>query len=118
MNFTEENQTPVEPVFISDDGTASDPSSTSSPSAPSPTSPKPKAGWVEWLRSLDTWWAVVLLLFGVTGVLGLPILWVSKSFNPLMKVVLSIAVTIYTCGLIGGVLGILVWAWQSITGSF
>jgi hypothetical protein len=55
---------------------------------------------------------VLLLLFLVTGFLGLPLLWMSRGFSPRMKVVWSIVNTIYTLLLIGCTVGILWWAWS------
>lgn len=48
------------------------------------------------LSLLHKRWAILLLLFGVTGVLGLPLLWMSRAYRPFGKVILSIVVTIYT----------------------
>lgn len=55
---------------------------------------------------------VLLLLFFVTGFLGLPVLWISRGFSPTMKVVWSIVVTIYTLILIGCTAAVLWWAWS------
>lgn len=63
---------------------------------------------------MDKWWTILLLLFGVTGVLGLPVLWVSRSFGLGMKLVLSVAVTIYTALLCWGVYLIFLMAYDAI----
>ena len=56
---------------------------------------------------LDTPWVMLLTLFGVTGVLGLPALWASRGFGVWSKLVLSVVVTAYTA--------LLVWiAWLSL----
>ncbi len=47
-------------------------------------------------RLIDQRWAVGILLFGVMGVLGLPVLWMSRGFSTSAKIWLSILVTIYT----------------------
>jgi len=48
----------------------------------------------------STWyyrpWAVVVLLFFVLGPLGLPLLWKSPSFSRRWKIVLSVAMVVYT----------------------
>jgi hypothetical protein len=41
-------------------------------------------------------WAVVVLLFLVLGPLGLPLLWRSPSFSRSSKVVLTVAMLVYT----------------------
>ena len=52
------------------------------------------------LRDLvDSRGNVVLLLFLVMGVLGIPILWMNRRFSIAWKVALSIAVTAYTATL-------------------
>ena len=51
-------------------------------------------------QKLDRPWTVLVLLFGATGVLGLPVLWASRSFSIRNKIVLSLAVTIYTAALV------------------
>jgi hypothetical protein len=53
---------------------------------------------------VTTWyyrpWAVVLLLFLVLGPLGLPLLWRSPSFTRGWKIVLTVAMGVYTLLLI------------------
>ena len=41
-------------------------------------------------------WVVLAVLFGVTGALGLPLLWVSRGFRLPGKLAWSILVTLYT----------------------
>ncbi|MEZ6087216.1 MAG: hypothetical protein R3C05_04125 [Pirellulaceae bacterium] len=53
-------------------------------------------------------------LFLVTGVLGLPFLWISSKFTRLQKISLSIVVTIYTVLLIVAVVWVLMWSWSRI----
>jgi hypothetical protein len=48
---------------------------------------------------IDQRWVVLLLLFGVMGPLAIPILWKSRGFSILAKIVLSFAVTIYIVAL-------------------
>ena len=62
--------------------------------------------------AIDNPYAVLALLFFVTGFLGIPILLMSRGFTPAMKVVWSIIVTIYTLILIGCTVGVLWWAWK------
>ena len=54
------------------------------------------------------------LLFGVTGALGLPILWLSNNFTGLEKALWTLIVTAYTLFLIVGTLGICWWAWNQV----
>jgi hypothetical protein len=53
---------------------------------------------------------ILAILFFVTGFLGLPVLWLSKSFSPTEKIVWSILNIIYTFALIAGTVAICVWA--------
>ena len=57
---------------------------------------------------------IFAMLFGVTGFLGLPFLWMSPSFSRLEKVVWSIVNTLYTCALIWITVMICVWAYHQI----
>jgi hypothetical protein len=79
------------------------------------TEPTPAPGHRGPLReAIDNPWAVLALLFLVTGFLGIPVLWMSRGFTTTMKVVLSIVVTAYTLLLIGCTIGVLWWAWSGI----
>lgn len=51
---------------------------------------------------IDNRVAVVALLFLVTGVLGIPILWMNCRFSLTSKIVLSIVTTVYTAALFWG----------------
>jgi len=57
---------------------------------------------------------VFLLLFGVTGFLGLPVLWFSPAFSRLEKCVWSILNVVYSCFLIGSTMAICWWAISKI----
>lgn len=60
---------------------------------------------------VDTPWVMLLVLFGMTGVLGLPALWASRGFSGWMKLLLSVVVTAYTA--------LLVWiTWLSIHAAY
>ena len=56
---------------------------------------------------MTTWyyrpWAVVVLLFLVLGPFGLPLLWKSPSFTRGWKIVLTVAMAIYTVLLVDSV---------------
>ena len=67
-----------------------------------------------WRDGVDNPWIVLGLLFFVTGFLGIPLLWMSKGFSTLMKIVLSVVVTVYTFALFGCVGLVLWWAYQQI----
>ena len=71
-----------------------------------------------WRQFVDNPWAVLAILFLVTGVLGLPLLWMSRGFSPLMKVVWSVIVTIYTAAAIWGTVLVWIWSWGRIVESF
>lgn len=78
-------------------------------SAPSP-APRSK-----WRALIDSRPAMFGMLFGVTGFLGIPFLWMSDSFSRTEKIVWSIVVTIYTLILIGVAVAICWWSYAQIT---
>jgi hypothetical protein len=55
------------------------------------------------------------MLFGVTGCLGIPFLWMSPKFSRREKIVWSILVTIYTLVLIGVAVGVCWWSYRQIS---
>ncbi|MGI9471704.1 MAG: hypothetical protein ACR2NZ_09250 [Rubripirellula sp.] len=59
---------------------------------------------------------VLAVLFCVTGVLGLPLLWMNKKFSKAERWFWSIVVTIYTAILIWIVIAILMWSYRQIVG--
>lgn len=67
--------------------------------------------------AIDNPYAVLALLFFVMGALGIPFLWLSRGFTTTMKVVWSIAVTVYTLALIGCTAAVLWWAWSQVMGN-
>lgn len=62
---------------------------------------------------LDNPWMVLALLFLATGALGLPILWKSRAYSPGAKVLIGVAVTIYTVLLIALAAWAVHWAWRA-----
>jgi len=66
---------------------------------------------------LDRPWFIIGLLFLVTAILGLPLLWVSRGFTRPWKVMLSVAVTLYTAVLLWGFGLIMQWSWSRILDS-
>lgn len=96
--------------------TQSDPvaASQSEPSDSTAENERPqRKGWRQFDRPL----LIICTLFFVTGVIGLPLLWLSHCFSSATKVILSIVVTIYTAMLIAGVYLICAWAYQRIVES-
>ena len=63
---------------------------------------------------IDNPWVVLVLLFFVMAILGLPVLWKSRGFSTLAKIVLSVVVTLYTAFLFWLVWLICVWCWSII----
>jgi hypothetical protein len=57
---------------------------------------------------------VFILLFGVTGFLGLPVLWISPVFSKLEKVVWSVVNILYTCALIWMCVLVCWWAYSKM----
>ncbi|MBM3963520.1 MAG: hypothetical protein FJ308_00400 [Planctomycetes bacterium] len=69
---------------------------------------RPQSQW-EQLLSSRKW--VLLLLFCVTGFLGLPVLWLSYAFTTTEKIVWSIVNIAYTLMLIGACAGVIYWCY-------
>jgi len=49
-----------------------------------------------WREVIDNPWLMILTLFFVTAALGLPFLWMSRGFSTLNKILLTIAVLLWT----------------------
>jgi hypothetical protein len=65
-------------------------------------------------RLLDTPWFLLLILFGVAAVFGLPLLWYSRGFSRPMKAVLTVVVIVYTALLLWLTWLILRWCYASL----
>lgn len=66
-------------------------------------------------RALDNPLLVLLLLFGVTGCLGIPLLFLSRGFSTTGRFVWSIVSVIYTALLLWGFVLIMQWCWGEIS---
>lgn len=77
--------------------------------------PVPPKGFLDKVRQYDNYWGILLVNFGVTGVLGLPLIWYSKKFSSTQKIIWSIIVSIYTLILIGIVVAVCIWVYRVIT---
>ena len=80
--------------------------------------PEQAGGIAAQLRKYDKPWAILLVLFCVTGALGLPLVWYSGSISKLSKFVLTIAISFYTAFLLGGFAAVMVWVVQQIASVF
>jgi hypothetical protein len=70
------------------------------------------------LRQLvDNRWLVLGLLFFVTAALGLPILWISRGFRLLGKIVVTIAVLAWTALVLWGFWLVMAWCVPRIVDS-
>lgn len=49
-----------------------------------------------WRQAIDNPWVLLPTLFFVTAALGLPLLWISRGFSTLWKIVLTIALVAWT----------------------
>ena len=97
----------------------------SSPSRPGPHAnadrksswqiPKATSGTSELLQSR---WIILGTLFGITGALGLPFLWISPAFTTKEKWIWSLVNTLYTAVLIGLTIMILMWAMSVYENAF
>ena len=61
--------------------------------------------------------AVLVMLFGVTGALALPLLWMNKRFTDGQRLFWAFVVTIYTIVLIAIVGWICLWSYRQVFGS-
>lgn len=66
---------------------------------------------------LDRPWFILCLLFFVTAILGLPLLWISRGFSLTWKIALSLIVTLYTALLLWGFWWIMSWSVSRIMDS-
>lgn len=60
---------------------------------------------------------VLAILFGVTGALGIPLLWMSNRFSFAERIFWSIVVIMYTTALVGVTAAIVMWAYRAIMAS-
>ena len=67
------------------------------------------------LEAIDNPWVVLILLFFVMAILGLPVLWKSRGFSLPAKLGLSIVVTLYTGLLFWLVWLVFVWCWSVVS---
>jgi hypothetical protein len=83
------------------------------PESPEPPTASPAAEGSLARRALDNPWLMLLVLFFVTGALGLPFLWISRGFSGPAKVVLSIVVLVYTVALLWAFWLFLAFMWNN-----
>ncbi len=60
---------------------------------------------------------MLLMLFGVTAALGLPLLWKSRVFSRTEKIVWSVLVSLYTALIFWIFFKIMSWSYQRIADS-
>lgn len=63
-------------------------------------------------RATSSKWLVLLMCFGVLGVLGVPLICFSRAFTRREKVVWSVIVTLYTIALIALTVAAVWFAWH------
>ena len=68
--------------------------------------------------SLENPWVVIVMLFCVTGALGIPLIWMCRTFSPTVKVLLTVAVTVYTVLILWVFWLVMVWCYHRIVGAF
>jgi hypothetical protein len=69
-------------------------------------------------EALDNPWIILGLLFGVTLFLGLPLLWISRGFSTLGKVVVTIAVLLWSALLLWVFWLIMLWCYMRLRDAF
>jgi hypothetical protein len=67
-----------------------------------------------WRELLDNPWLMVLGLFFVTAALGLPFLWMSRGFSTFWKILLTIAVLLWTALVFWVFYLIMAWCWSQL----
>jgi hypothetical protein len=67
-----------------------------------------------WRDVIDNPWIMILALFFVTAFLGLPFLWISRGFSTFWKVVLTIAVLLWTALVFWVFYLIMAWCWSQL----
>ena len=61
--------------------------------------------------------AVLVILFAVTGVLGVPLLWMNKQFTNTERIFWAILVTLYTLFLVYVAYAVCAWSYGVIMGA-
>lgn len=67
-----------------------------------------------WKEMYDDPWLLLSMLFFVTAALGLPMLWKSRAFSPLVKVLLTVVVIAYTLLLFWLTWQIMLWSYHRV----
>jgi len=67
-----------------------------------------------WRELIDNPWIMILVLFFVTAALGLPFLWISRAFSTFSKIVLTIAVLLWTALVFWVFYLIMAWCWSRL----
>jgi hypothetical protein len=67
-----------------------------------------------WKEMYDDPWLLLSLLFFVTSALGLPVLWKSRAFSPLGKVLLTVVVLAYTLLLLWLTWQVMLWSYHRV----
>ena len=65
-------------------------------------------------KLVDNPWVLLGLLFFVTAALGIPVLWVSRAFSTLAKILLTIVVSVYTILIFWLFWIAMAWCWPSV----
>lgn len=67
-----------------------------------------------WKEMYDDPWLLLSMLFFVTAALGIPMLWKSRAFSPLGKVLLTVVVIAYTLLLFWLVWQVMLWSYNRV----
>jgi len=67
-----------------------------------------------WRELIDNPWLIVAMLFFVTAACGLPFLWMSRGFSVAGKIVLSIAVLLWTALVLWLFWLVMVWSYTRV----
>lgn len=65
-------------------------------------------------KAIDNPWVVLGLLFFVFAATGIPLIWLSRAFSTLGKIILTIVVTLYTVLILWLFALVMLWAYHRI----
>jgi len=79
-----------------------------------PSDPSPQDAQPAWRKAIDNPWLMLAILFFVTAFLGIPFLWMSRGFTTFWKVVITVAVLLWTALIFWVFWLIMVWCYVRV----
>jgi hypothetical protein len=75
---------------------------------------RPQEAKPQWRELVDNPWLLLAVLFFVTAALGIPFLWMSRGFSTPCKIVVTIAVLLWTALVFWVFFLIMAWCWSQL----